>query len=55
MDLLKRCQNPDGSFTYTLGGACLNGQASAVARPARFSIDDKYAAYRRQAKFPSSR
>ncbi len=51
MDLLKRCVAPDGTFTYTLKDACPNGQASTVARPARFSIEDKYASYRRQAKF----
>lgn len=55
MDLIRRCVNKDGSFTYTLAETCPTGQPSTVARPARFSQDDKYAAYRRQAKFDAAR
>jgi len=48
MHILK-CEN---CRAYTLRDVCGKcKQAAVLSRPAKFSIDDKYADYRRKAKF----
>lgn len=36
---------------YTMKDVCACGGKALTPRPAKFSIDDKYGAYRRKAKF----
>ena len=37
-------------FEYTMEEVCDCGSRSAIARPAKFSLEDNYGRYRREAK-----
>jgi rRNA maturation protein Nop10 len=46
MKLLKKCK-----CGYTLEEKCAKCGATNAAHPAKYSIEDKFAAYRRKAKY----